>query len=109
MARQQRIERNATAVSGSFRVTPRESYRAVRGVRRKYDEVRACLERYFSKILVESVLHRAFDRHAMTPEALTLPDLEVLVEDSMVGLRLFVRKDRLPELMVELSDILTGD
>ena len=100
---------NAAAVRYSFRVTPRESYRAVRGIRRKYDDVRACLERYLSKILVESVLHRAFESHGMTPEALTLPDLEVVVEDSMVGLRLFVPKDRLPQLMVELSDILTGD
>jgi hypothetical protein len=104
-----RKQGNAVEAKYSFRVTPRESYRAVRGVRRKYDEVRACLERHLSKILVDSVLHRAFESRGMTPEALTLPDLEVVVEDSMVGLRLFVPKDHLPRLMVELSEILTGD
>jgi hypothetical protein len=87
----------------------RESFRAARGARRKFEEIRACLERYLSKILVESVLTRALTHHALTPEALTLPDLEVVVEDAMVGLRLFVPADRLPDLMVELSELLTGD
>jgi len=79
----------------------------VGGVRAKYEEVHACLERYLSRILVESVLHRALSSHGLTENALTLPDLEAVVEDSMVGLRLFVSAERLPELMVELSEILT--
>ncbi len=85
------------------------SYRAVAGVRSKYEEVHACLERYLSAILVESVLSRALGIRGLTVEALTLPDLEVVVEDSMVGLRLFVPAERLPELMVELSEILAGN
>jgi hypothetical protein len=79
----------------------------VGGVRAKYEEVHDCLERYLSKILVESVLSRALAHHGLSAEALTLPDLEAVVEDSMVGLRLFVPAERLPELMVELSEILT--
>ncbi len=83
------------------------AFRAVCGVRRKYDDVRGCLERYLSKILVDSVMNRALAHHDLKPDELTLQDLEVVVEDAMVGLRLFVAAERLPDVMVELSEILT--
>jgi hypothetical protein len=69
------------------------------------DDVRATMRRYISPILVESVMQRALAHAGGEPA--TQDELESLVEDCMVGLRLFVDAGRLPELMVELTEILT--
>jgi len=76
---------------------------------RKFQAIKVCLEDYFSRILVKSVLDRGLNARGLTPQTLSPDDLEGLVEDSMVGLRLFVSPDRLPELMVELSEVLTRE
>ena len=66
------------------------------------------MRRYISPILVDSVLNKALtDRGLAHADYLTDADIEAMVEDCMVGLRLFVEKDRLPQLMIDLTDILT--
>ena len=68
--------------------------------------VRVAMRRYISPILVESVIQSSLSR---LPEGvLTHERLELVVEEAMVGLRLFVDHQHLPELMVELTEILTG-
>ncbi|MBN2196294.1 MAG: hypothetical protein JW751_26005 [Polyangiaceae bacterium] len=67
--------------------------------------IRAAMRRYVSTIIVESVIQRALTHLGNVP--LTTERLETVVEDSMVGLRLFVDPNLLPNLMVELTDILT--
>jgi hypothetical protein len=48
------------------------------------------------------------EKRRLTEQTLTAGDLEGLVEEAMVGLRLFVDERELPQVMVELSLILAG-
>lgn len=58
------------------------------------------MQRYISTILVDSVLDRAL-RSRPGPT-----DLHAITEDCMIGLRLFVEEQELPNLMLELADVL---
>lgn len=58
------------------------------------------MQRYISTILVDSVLDRALKSHG--PNL----DLHSLTEDCMIGLRLFVKEQELPHLMLELAEVL---
>ena len=70
-------------------------------------DIQRTMRRFISPILVNSVLGKALaDRGQLSPSRLTHADLEALVESAMVGLRLFVDPAVLPELMLQLTDIL---
>lgn len=69
--------------------------------------LRAAMQRYISPILVDSVLHRALDAHPAATRGAGA--LHAVTEDCMIGLRLFVKEEELPELMLELADILVDD
>ena len=62
--------------------------------------LRSVMQRYISTILVDSVLDRALRAR---PGA---TDLHAITEDCMIGLRLFVDEAELPNLMLELADVL---
>jgi hypothetical protein len=69
--------------------------------------LRTVMQRYISPILVDSVLQRAITAH---PAATRGPGaLHSLTEDCMIGLRLFVKEQDLPQLMLELAEILEDD
>jgi len=72
-------------------------------------QLRQVLTRYLSPILVDSVLERALNARGLTQSNLSGADLAELTSDMMLGLRLFVADSRLPELMLELAEILEGD
>jgi hypothetical protein len=72
----------------------------------RYSLMREVLVRYMSPILLDSVLTRALEVRHLTPAALTEPELAELAADIMVGLRLFVAADRLPQLMLDLAELL---
>ena len=62
--------------------------------------LRSVMQRYISTILVDSVLDRALrSRSGAT-------DLHAITEDCMIGLRLFVEEQELPNLMLELAEVL---
>jgi hypothetical protein len=79
--------------SGSRRVAP-------------YIELRSLLLRYLSPILVDTVLDRAMFTRGLSAHTLTVSKRNELAPDIMVGLRLFVEDKRLPELMLELAEII---
>jgi len=82
---------------------------AVSGARlSRYALVRQCMARYISPILVDSVLGKAMQSRGLILSTLSDEAIEAVVEESMLGLRLFVDPMRLPVLMLELTDILTG-
>lgn len=62
--------------------------------------LRTVMQRYISSILVDSVLERALRSR---PNA---SDLHAITEDCMIGLRLFVEEQELPNLMLELAEVL---
>ena len=67
--------------------------------------LRTILRRYISPIMLDSVLDRAIANHAA--EKLPANDLLKLVTaDCMIGLRLFVKPTQLPDLMLELAELL---
>jgi hypothetical protein len=86
---------------------PSSGRRATR-VERRFQHIRDCLHKYLSAIMVDSCLKQAMKRRAIDRPR-TPSDLEGIVEEVMVGLRLFVAADRLPQLMLELTDLLAED
>lgn len=69
-------------------------------------KIQECMERYVSAILVQGMIEKTLADRGLS--WVTVPDSAVpkLVEDSMVGLRLFVDAKQLPGLMLELAEIL---
>jgi hypothetical protein len=63
------------------------------------------LERYVASLTIDSMLRRSLDRLEMPMEAVTARNLDTVVEEVMVGLRLFCDPNKLPELMVELAEL----
>ena len=75
----------------------------------RFSLMREVLLGYLSPILVDSVLDRALAARKLSPNSLTDSELEELVSDIMVGLRLFVDEDRLSNLMLALAEILGAE
>ncbi len=69
-------------------------------------KVQACMERYISSIIVHGMIERTLQNRGLSWATVTDAAVPRLVEDSMVGLRLFVDAPRLPDLMLELAEIL---
>jgi len=74
-----------------------------------YSRLRSLLLAYLSPILVDTVLNQAMFKRKLSPHTLTCDELRELAPDMMLGLRLFVAEKRLPDLMVELAEIIEGD
>jgi hypothetical protein len=75
----------------------------------RYALIREILLRYLSPILVDTVLDRAMRARNVLPSMLSASALGEMTSDIMVGLRLFVPEERLPQLMLELADVLEGE
>jgi hypothetical protein len=86
----------ASPIPGAWRMSP-------------YARLRSLLLTYLSPILVDTVLNQAMFKRKLAPNTLTLDELRELAPDMMLGLRLFVAEKRLPDLMVELAEIIEGD
>lgn len=71
-----------------------------------YTRVREILLGYLSPILVDSVLDKAMRSRNLVPSTLSASTLAELTGDIMVGLRLFVAAERLPQLMLDLAEVL---
>src|SRR5436190_10428005 len=68
--------------------------------------MREVLLQYLSPILLDSVLERALQTRKLTPANVTDEHLAEVASDIMVGLRLFVPEERLPQLMLALAEII---
>jgi hypothetical protein len=64
------------------------------------------MERYISTIIVKGMLEKTMANRGLSWATVTDSAVPDLVEDSMVGLRLFVDASKLPMLMLELAEIL---
>jgi hypothetical protein len=71
-----------------------------------YIELRTILLRYLSPILVDTVLDKAMFSRGLSAATLTVSKRNELAPDIMLGLRLFVEAKRLPDLMLELAEII---
>ena len=68
--------------------------------------IRGILRRYLSPIIVDSVLDKAIRQRDASAGRITQGELAELTGDIMIGLRLFVPEERLPQLMLELAEAL---
>ncbi len=75
---------------------------------RPFAMVRQILRRYLSPIIVDSVLEKAMQERKLSAAMMGPDALGEITSDIMIGLRLFVPEERLPQLMLELAEILEG-
>lgn len=79
---------------------------AVSGARMSpYYLVRECMGRYISPITVDAVLGKSLQASGVTVSHAD-GRIEAVVEEAMIGLRMFVPPGKLAGLMVELAEIL---
>lgn len=71
----------------------------------RFTLMREVLLRYLSPILLDSVLSRALEVRHLSPASLDQQQLAEVAADIMVGLRLFVDEAQLPQLMLELAEL----
>ncbi|HSN99760.1 MAG TPA: hypothetical protein VLS89_15800 [Candidatus Nanopelagicales bacterium] len=71
----------------------------------RYDRLLAILERYISRSTVSAMLRTVVAERGLAPDRMTADELVALVEEVMIGLRLFCSPRRLPDLMLELADL----
>ncbi len=71
-----------------------------------YSRLRASLLRYISPLTVDMVLNRTLAAVETTPQQLRSEQLADVVEAAMMSLRMFVAEESLPELMLELADLI---
>ena len=67
--------------------------------------MREVLLRYLSPILLDSVVSRALQVRRLSPATLDVRQLAEVAADIMVGLRLFVDERHLPQLMLDLAEL----
>ena len=80
---------------------------AVSGARvSPYYLVRECMGRYISPITVDAVLGKSLQASGVGSASLADGRIEAVVEEAMIGLRMFVAPGELAGLMVELAEIL---
>lgn len=71
---------------------------------RLYRGLVAILEGYISPVTVSSMLEKALQKLGLHEDRLKPEDLSTVVAEAMLGMRLFCKPERLPDLMVDLAE-----
>ena len=71
-----------------------------------YKRLRDALLAYISPLTVDMVLTRTLTAVGITPATLECDQVERVIEAAMLSLRMFVPEDRLPDLMLQLADLI---
>jgi hypothetical protein len=101
-----RLKRQPAVPSAGSNLSSHSRLRTALPATPAYVQMREVLLAYLSAILLDSVLERALVARRLSAETLTAEQLSELASDVMVGLRLFVPEERLPQLMLELAEVL---
>lgn len=70
-----------------------------------YDELLTVLSHYGSSVVARATLDKALHAINKPPGQVSTSDVERVVEHAMAGYRMFCPEDRLPGLMLELSEV----
>lgn len=70
-----------------------------------YEELEGILERYVSRITMSSMLSSVLAQRSLSQHDVDGENIIPVVEEVMVGLRLFCDPARLPDLMIELAEL----
>jgi hypothetical protein len=71
----------------------------------RYERLVAILERYISRSTVSAMLRTVLAERGITHDRMSPDELAAVVEEVMIGLRLFCSPRRLPDLMIELAEL----
>jgi hypothetical protein len=71
----------------------------------RYERLTGILERYIGRSTMTAMLKTVLDERGVTPESMSAEDLSSVVEEVMIGLRLFCTPSRIPDLMLELAEL----
>ncbi len=71
----------------------------------RYERLLAVLERYISRSTVSAMLKTVLQEREIAPDRMSTSELLAVVEEVMIGLRLFCSPRRLPDLMIELAEL----
>jgi hypothetical protein len=72
----------------------------------RFSMMREVLRAYLGPVLLDSELERALAARKLNATSISRAELGELASDIMVGLRLFVPEERLPQLMLDLAELL---
>lgn len=72
---------------------------------KRFERLTRILEHYITRSTAGAMLRTVLMDRRLDPERITADDLALVVEDAMVGLRLFCSPARLPDLMIELAEL----
>lgn len=73
--------------------------------RARYERLTGILERYISRSTMTAMLKTVMTERGISPESMSAEDLAGVVEEVMIGLRLFCTPSRIPDLMLELAEL----
>lgn len=71
----------------------------------RYERLVAILERYISRSTVSAMLRTVLGERGIAHDRMSPDELAAVVEEVMIGLRLFCSPRRLPDLMIELAEL----
>jgi hypothetical protein len=71
----------------------------------RYDRLTQILERYIPRSTMTSMLKAVLDERGIVARSMSAEDMIMVVEEVMIGLRLFRIPARIPELMLELAEL----
>ncbi|MCC6556310.1 MAG: hypothetical protein IT372_25400 [Polyangiaceae bacterium] len=71
----------------------------------RYERLTSILERYITRSTAGAMLKNVISDRGLEQERLSAEDLAAVIEDVMIGLRLFCNPGRLPDLMIELAEL----
>jgi len=72
---------------------------------KRFERLTGILERYITRSTAGAMLRTVMADRGIDAGQMTADDLALLVEDVMVGLRLFCNPARLPDLMIDLAEL----
>ncbi len=74
-----------------------------------YRALRGLLTQQISTITTDAVLHRWLERTGASADTLTVAQAEQLMDDSSHALRMFVDPEVLPQLFLDVAELLTQE
>jgi hypothetical protein len=71
----------------------------------RYERLVEILERYIPRSTMMSMLKAVFDERGIVARQMSAEEMIMVVEEVMIGIRLFRIPARIPELMLELAEL----
>ena len=74
-----------------------------------YRALRGLLTQHISVITTDAILNRWFEQTGRSPDTFTVAEAEQLMDESSRSLRMFVDPEVLPQLFLDVAELLTHE